>query len=261
MVYWLVKRRVFMKKKSLLLVLALVVTLVFGTFQSVFATTGKPTDVTREAIEKAGVQCVQKIHNEVEAEAIAKTFAEEVVAGKYKLIDTATLAKELNSGIVIIDTMPESWWELRHIPGAICQIVGANDGANRFPIQPEEAKALVEKAKAACGATETKYYWNSKSKKWVTKKPAKKYWKKCSKKSDKNYGKKTKVVRKNFDKKIVVYCGFVGCARSHEGAKCLVENGFTNVYRYGAGISGWVDADLDIEGKDVEPAPEPNAEQ
>lgn len=41
------------------------------------------------------------------------------------------------------------------------------------------------------------------------------------------------------DRTIVVYCGFVGCRRSHHGAKILVENGYTNVYRYPGGIVGW----------------------
>lgn len=44
------------------------------------------------------------------------------------------------------------------------------------------------------------------------------------------------------DRNIVVYCGFVACRRSHLGAKILVENGFTNVYRYPAGIAGWKEA-------------------
>jgi rhodanese-related sulfurtransferase len=38
---------------------------------------------------------------------------------------------------------------------------------------------------------------------------------------------------------VVIYCGFVACRRSHIGAKILVENGFKNVYRYPAGITGW----------------------
>lgn len=38
---------------------------------------------------------------------------------------------------------------------------------------------------------------------------------------------------------VVMYCGFVACRRSHIGAKILVENGFKNVYRYPAGITGW----------------------
>lgn len=40
-------------------------------------------------------------------------------------------------------------------------------------------------------------------------------------------------------KNIVVYCGFVACGRSHVGAKILVDNGYTNVSRFPAGIVGW----------------------
>lgn len=38
---------------------------------------------------------------------------------------------------------------------------------------------------------------------------------------------------------IVIYCGFVACRRSHIGARVLVENGYKNVYRYPAGVTGW----------------------
>lgn len=48
-----------------------------------------------------------------------------------------------------------------------------------------------------------------------------------------------KVAGADKEKPVVIYCGFVACRRSHIGAKVLVENGFTNVYRYPAGISGW----------------------
>ncbi len=48
-----------------------------------------------------------------------------------------------------------------------------------------------------------------------------------------------KVAGTDKEKPVVVYCGFVACRRSHIGAKVLVENGFTNVYRYPGGISGW----------------------
>jgi thiosulfate/3-mercaptopyruvate sulfurtransferase len=41
------------------------------------------------------------------------------------------------------------------------------------------------------------------------------------------------------DRKIVVYCGFVKCARSHNAAICARELGFTNVYRYPGGIHAW----------------------
>jgi rhodanese-related sulfurtransferase len=41
------------------------------------------------------------------------------------------------------------------------------------------------------------------------------------------------------DRKIVVYCGFVKCARSHNAAICARELGYTNVYRYPGGIYAW----------------------
>jgi thiosulfate/3-mercaptopyruvate sulfurtransferase len=44
------------------------------------------------------------------------------------------------------------------------------------------------------------------------------------------------------ERTLVIYCGFVACRRSHIGAKLLVDNGFKNVYRYPAGITGWGEA-------------------
>lgn len=48
------------------------------------------------------------------------------------------------------------------------------------------------------------------------------------------------------EKTVVVYCGFLGCRRSHHGAKILVDNGYKNVYRYPAGIIGWKEAGLPL---------------
>jgi len=48
-----------------------------------------------------------------------------------------------------------------------------------------------------------------------------------------------KVAGNDKEQKLVIYCGFVACRRSHIGAKILVENGYKNVYRYPAGITGW----------------------
>jgi len=49
------------------------------------------------------------------------------------------------------------------------------------------------------------------------------------------------------DKKIVVYCGFVKCTRSHNGAAWAVKQGYTNVYRYPGGIFAWKGAGYEIE--------------
>ena len=135
--------------------------------------------------------------------------------------------------------MPEGWWSARHIPGALNAIVGANNGP-AFEILPEEETVLLDTVSAAVGTKKVTKWYNKKTKKWVTKKPAKKY---C--------GKSKKVTVVNKDKEVVVYCGFVGCARSHQAAMFLKKQGFKNVYRYPGGISAWVDAGNDIEGADV----------
>lgn len=41
------------------------------------------------------------------------------------------------------------------------------------------------------------------------------------------------------DRKIVFYCGFVKCARSHNGAAFAKELGYTNVFRHPGGIDAW----------------------
>ena len=41
------------------------------------------------------------------------------------------------------------------------------------------------------------------------------------------------------DKTIVVYCGFVKCTRSHNGAAWALKLGYTNVYRHPGGIFAW----------------------
>jgi rhodanese-related sulfurtransferase len=46
---------------------------------------------------------------------------------------------------------------------------------------------------------------------------------------------------------IVVYCGFVKCTRSHNGAAWAVKMGYKNVYRYTGGIKGWQEADYPVD--------------
>ena len=41
------------------------------------------------------------------------------------------------------------------------------------------------------------------------------------------------------NKTIVIYCGFVKCTRSHNGAVWAKKLGYTNVYRYPGGIFAW----------------------
>lgn len=230
-----------MKRRTALVSIVLALTLVFGGFQSVFAA-GAPTDVTKKAIEEAGVQCIQKIKNEVDAEKIAKNLCAEVKKGDYELIDTAELKAKMDKKekMVIVDTMPGGWFEQRHIPGAINAIVGANNAPD-FKILTSEKKALLKAVKKAVGTKSVTKWYNKKTKTWTTKKPAKKY---------RGKSKTVKVVNK--DRTVVLYCGFVGCARSHQGAMYLRKQGFKNVYRYAGGISAWVDANYKIEGSDVD---------
>lgn len=49
------------------------------------------------------------------------------------------------------------------------------------------------------------------------------------------------------DQTIVVYCGFVGCARSDVGAVLAMEQGFKNVYRVPGGIIAWQEAGYTVE--------------
>lgn len=49
------------------------------------------------------------------------------------------------------------------------------------------------------------------------------------------------------DKTIVIYCGFVKCTRSHNGAAWAVKLGYTHVYRHPGGIFAWKGADYPME--------------
>lgn len=49
------------------------------------------------------------------------------------------------------------------------------------------------------------------------------------------------------NKPIVVYCGFVKCTRSHNGAAWAKKLGYKNVYRYAGGVKAWDEADYPME--------------
>lgn len=49
------------------------------------------------------------------------------------------------------------------------------------------------------------------------------------------------------EKKIIVYCGFVKCTRSHNGAVWAKKLGYSNVYRYPGGIFAWKGAGYNVE--------------
>lgn len=50
------------------------------------------------------------------------------------------------------------------------------------------------------------------------------------------------------NKTIVIYCGFVKCTRSHNGAVWAKKLGYTNVYRHPGGIFAWKGAEYPVEG-------------
>jgi rhodanese-related sulfurtransferase len=51
-----------------------------------------------------------------------------------------------------------------------------------------------------------------------------------------------KVLGSHKNKKIVIYCGFTKCGRSHNAASWAKKLGYTHVYRAIGGISAWMDA-------------------
>ncbi|MDF1536632.1 MAG: rhodanese-like domain-containing protein [bacterium] len=49
------------------------------------------------------------------------------------------------------------------------------------------------------------------------------------------------------DRTIVIYCGFVKCTRSHNGALWAKKLGYGNVYRFPGGIFAWKGAKYPVE--------------
>jgi rhodanese-related sulfurtransferase len=49
------------------------------------------------------------------------------------------------------------------------------------------------------------------------------------------------------NKLIVIYCGFVKCTRSHNGAVWAKKLGYKNVKRYSGGIYAWKGAGFPVE--------------
>lgn len=49
------------------------------------------------------------------------------------------------------------------------------------------------------------------------------------------------------NRKIVIYCGFNKCGRSHNAATWARQFGYTNVYRMPGGITAWKDAGFDYK--------------
>ncbi len=56
-----------------------------------------------------------------------------------------------------------------------------------------------------------------------------------------------KLLGSDKEQTIVVYCGFVKCTRSHNGAVWATKLGYKHVYRHPGGIFAWRGADYPIE--------------
>ena len=56
-----------------------------------------------------------------------------------------------------------------------------------------------------------------------------------------------KLLGNDKNKTIVIYCGFVKCARSHNGAAWAVKLGYKNVFRQPGGIFAWKGAKYPVE--------------
>jgi len=57
----------------------------------------------------------------------------------------------------------------------------------------------------------------------------------------------TELLGPDKNKTIVIYCGFVKCTRSHNGAAWAKKLGYKNVYRYPGGIFAWKGAKYEVE--------------
>ena len=216
-------------KKRMPKLMALVLTLVLclGSVQSVFA------DGTFTGV------------NEREMEKITYTFMNDVEAGKYKTVDTPTLKSWIDSGkdMVIVDTMPESSFDSGHVPTALGAEVGQSNPKNdfyKFQDKEQQAhfKAVVESQipnkTVLVKVSKSQYNKLAKAKRTTKKVKGKTVYYKKTVGKDKSYP-------------IVVYCGYIKCARSHTGAAYLRSLGYTNVYRYGGGIQAWKDAEYPVE--------------
>ncbi|MGB2688834.1 MAG: rhodanese-like domain-containing protein [Desulfobacterales bacterium] len=51
----------------------------------------------------------------------------------------------------------------------------------------------------------------------------------------------------DMSKTIVIYCGFVKCTRSHNGAMWVKKLGYKNVFRFSGGVFAWKGAKYPIE--------------
>lgn len=64
---------------------------------------------------------------------------------------------------------------------------------------------------------------------------------------DKTKAEFEKLLGPDKNRKLVFYCGFTKCGRSHNGAMWAMKLGYTNVYRYPGGIKAWLEAGNPVE--------------
>ena len=218
-----------MKKRNVL-ALALALVMSVGMSSSVFAATWDKTP------------------KENDVEKVTYNFMNETKSGKYKLVDTDTLKTWVDGKgkMIVVDTMPAAAsYNKQHVPGAINSVAPMHEeeytSAEKADLMKQVKPLLSKKTvkKTTWVKVSKKTYKKLKKSNRKTKKIKKKvyYYKKVVKKS----------VVEDKNTKIVVYCGHIGCARSHVAAAYLVKQGYTNVYRYGGGISAWVDAGNAVE--------------
>ena len=212
------------KRMPKLMALVLTLALCFGSVQSVFAAG------TYEGVDEKDLE--SKVYK----------FMEDTKKGGYDVVKTDTLKSWIDKGddMVIVDTMPDDSYNAGHVPTAVGSVVGHPDNYYKFEndTQKKNFKEMVE------SQIPNKTVWVKVSKSQYNKLA------KANRKTKKVKGKTVyykKTVGKDKDYKIVVYCGYIKCARSHTGAAYLRSLGYTNVYRYGGGIQAWKDAEYPVE--------------
>ena len=202
-----------MKKRNVFLSLVLTLALCFG---STIGASANTLDVPDES----------------KMEEVAYTFHNDVVKGGYKLINTEDLDKEIQAGtkMVIVDTMPIGSTP-GIVPGAVNAVAGSGAGADAYKWKDGQKDKLIEvvnaelKAKGLTKKVAVYGKWVKCSKTAYNKEKVKACKRITKVKGKKVYQKRTRtyntVVKK--DAPIVVYCGFIGCARSHIAAAYLLS--------------------------------------
>lgn len=233
-----------MKKRNIITSIALAGALCFSSLLPVSAATFPDSGLKETQVEKVTYQ-----------------FMNETKEGKYNIVDTDTMKAWVDKGekMIVVDTMPASSYNTSngHIPGAINSVAPMTE-KEYTDAQKADLLSQIEKLvpNKTVSKTTTKTTWSKVSKKAYSKlkkadrktktvKKGKKkvtyYYKKVVKKST------TKTTVKDKSYKIVTYCGHIGCPRSHFAAAYLVKQGYTNVYRYGGGITAWLDAGYPVD--------------